>query len=133
MGMKLEGKFMLNFCGNFHVVLLSNSARSDDVSFFSIGTREGDAAFSSFVNNVVLATIALQEDIDNGQNTVMQQLLSLYGYEFHWALRDAVAFSDGYNTIYEKNFGNVPYEKRGRNVLNSRGRPQINSFPGLGQ
>ena len=102
------------------------------MSFLSFGTREGDATFSSFVNNVVLATIALQEDIDNGQSTVMPKLLSLYGYEFHWALRDAIALSGSYNTIYEDNFGDIPYEERGRNMLNSRGGPQINSFPGLG-
>ena len=120
------------FCRNINVILSSNSYLSDDVSFFSFGTREGDATFSSFVNNVVLATIALQEDIDNGQSTVMPKLLSLYGYEFHWALRDAIAFSGSYNTIYENNFGDIPYEERGRNALNSRGGPQINSFPGLG-
>ena len=58
--------------------------------------------------------------------------MSLYGYEFHWDVRDAIAFSGSYNTIYEHKFGDIPYEERGQNVLNSRCGPESDSFPGLG-
>ena len=110
-------------------MLLFNLSLSDGVSFHALVTRdsEDDDIFSSFVNSVVLGTIFAQENNINRKKSVEMPLLPIQ--DFSWALRDAVAFSGSYNTIYENNFGDVP--ERGRNFLNSDGGPQILSFPGI--
>ena len=121
---------------------------SDDVSFFALATREDSPIFSSLVNCVVLATIyAKENDITKKRNKEMP-LLSLFGNELQWMLRDSISYLGSYGQIHAKNFGSIfneesPYicdvddidmEKGdlGRNYLNEGG-PQIHSFPGLSQ
>ena len=68
-------------------------------------------------------------------------LVSLFGSDLSWSLRDAISYSGNYDEIYAKHFvelleeddwGLGYEERRGRNVVNSKGGPQIHSFPGLG-
>ena len=63
-------------------------------------------------------------------------LTPIFGSEFSWSLRDAIEYSGSYDSIYKKNFGNVPDNERGRNkvgvsIKNVAGGAQIHSFPGL--
>ncbi|KAL7547496.1 hypothetical protein ACHAWF_018338 [Thalassiosira exigua] len=102
-----------------------NEPFRDEVSFYSLVTREDDHYFSSFVNTVVLATIHASQT-----KGWQAPLISLFGPKFTWALKDAISFGKNYEQIYEENFGEVSGEDRGRNALNAGG-PQINSFPGL--
>ena len=103
---------------------------SEDVSFFSLATRDNHVAFSSFVNCIVLATIYAQENGIERVDSNKMPLMNIFGSEFNWALRDAIAYSGSYDQIYTKYFGEVRVEDRGRNMLN-KGGPQIHSFPGL--
>ena len=92
--------------------------------------------FSSFVNCVVLATIyAKENDITKKRNKEMP-LLSLFGNELRWMLRDSISYLGNYDQISAKHFGGVFNEKcdandngikkddLGRNYLNEGG-PQI--------
>jgi len=128
-----------------------NESAEDDVSVFSLATREDDEIFSSFVNCVVLATIYAWENGIRREERKEMPLMSIFGSEFNWALRDAIYYSGSYDQIYTKNFGgsvlgsvlnffnSIPQndigmmadEEAGRNYLNERGGPQIHSFPGL--
>ena len=94
-----------------------------------MATREDDVLFSSFVNCVVLATIHAQENTNKEKKEM--PLLSIFGSELKWALRDAIYYSGSYDQIYTTHFGDVLEEDRGRNYLNEHGTPQIHSFPGL--
>jgi len=106
---------------------------SDDVSSFSLATREDDILFSSFVNCVVLATIHAEEKSITRDRSEEMPLVSIFGSKYSWALRDAVAYSGSYDQMYAKHFIDVAYEDRGRNTLNDSGGPQMHSFPGLRQ
>jgi len=108
-----------------------NETASDDVSFFSLATREDDVVFSSFVNCVVLATIYAQEYDITRRKSKQMPFVSIFGSDFKWALRDAIAYSGNYDEIYRRNFGVLSEAERGRNYLNEDGGPQIHSFPGL--
>ncbi|KAL7539869.1 hypothetical protein ACHAXR_012322 [Thalassiosira sp. AJA248-18] len=58
-------------------------------------------------------------------------LVSVFGSDLNWALRDAIAYSGSYEQIYRKHFGIEATEvNRGRNTLNE-GSPIMLSFPGL--
>ncbi|KAL7538347.1 hypothetical protein ACHAXR_008492 [Thalassiosira sp. AJA248-18] len=58
-------------------------------------------------------------------------LVSVFGSDLNWALRDAIAYSGSYEQIYKNHFGSKATEvNRGRNTLN-KGGPMIRSFPGL--
>jgi len=104
----------------------------EDVSFFSLVTREDDKLFSSFVNCVVLATIYAQvEDIVKKKNSEEMPLLPMFGPDLKWALRDAIFYSGSYDELYTKHFGDVLAEKRGRNILNENGGPLFHSWPGV--
>ena len=94
-------------------------------------TREEDALFSSFVECAVSSTIYAQEHHITKENSRDMPLISLFGGKFNWALRDAVSYSGSYDEMYEKNFIDAAKDNRGRNVLNRRTGPQIQSFPGL--
>ena len=96
----------------------------------TLATREDDVVFSSFVNLIVIAIINAQEMIDRGKGGEMP-LMSVFGSEFNWALRDAVSYSGGYDQLYTKHFGQVSVEDRGRNTVNTNGGAQIHSFPGF--
>lgn len=108
-----------------------DEAASDDVSFYSIATREGDALFASFVNCIVLATIYDQENMLQREKSGEMPLVSVFGGDFNWALRDAIAYSGSYDQIYTKFFGkNVTEALRGRNTL-SKGGSLLLSLPRL--
>ena len=64
-------------------------------------TRDEDLLFSSFVNCAILATIYA------AKNSKEMPLLSIFGSEFDWALRDALNFGGSYDEIYSKNFGDA--------------------------
>jgi len=130
MEMKLQGKFKwLNCAMWFDFLTYSNvtfNSRSDDVNFFALATRDDDMLFSSFVNVVVAATLYADE---NGiQDATGMPLMSIFGDQFSWALRDAFVFSESYDSLYKDNFGSQA--ARGRNALNDGG-PEMHSFPGL--
>lgn len=122
--------------GGFHFstpYYYGNETAGDDVSFFALTTRDEGVIFSSFVNCIVLATIYAQENgIRRGRSKEMP-LLSLFGKDFEWALRDAIAYIGSYDQMLERNFRSALEENRGRNRLNENGGPQIHSFPGLFQ
>ena len=101
------------------------------MSFFSLATRENDVLFSSFVNCIVWATIYAQEKGITIKENKEMPLMTIFGSHFNWALRDAIAYSGSYDELYEKHFGDVSEEDRGRNHLNDYNSPQIHSFPGL--
>ena len=111
-------------------MFLSTVLSSDDVSFYSIATRdhEDDVLFSSFVNFIVIATIYAQENQIQRNESNYMPLVFLFGDEFNWVLRDAIAHSGSYDEIYTKNFGSESEVDRGRNALN-KGGPMMHSFP----
>mmetsp|Transcript_13888 Transcript_13888/g.30279 ORF Transcript_13888/g.30279 Transcript_13888/m.30279 type:complete len:405 (+) Transcript_13888:949-2163(+) len=95
-------------------------AASNDMTFYSIATREDDVIFVSFVNMLVLATIYAQENkIRRGQSLEMP-LVPVFGSYLNWALRDAIAYIGSYDEINSKNFGSNVEAFRGRNTLNER-------------
>jgi len=122
---RLNGAMWFDFLTYLNVTFIS---RSDDVSFFALATRDHDVLFSSFVNVVVAAT--LYADEKGIQYATEMPLMSIFGDQFNWALRDAFAFNKGYDSLYEDNFGSEA--ARGRNVLNDGG-PEMHSFPGLSE
>ena len=98
---------------------------------FALATSDDDVLFASFVNCVVLATIDAQEKGITKAKGKEMPLLSIFGSELKFLLRDAILYSGNYEEIYRANFGDVLKEERGRNYLNEYGTPQFNSFPGL--
>lgn len=110
-----------------------NETAGEDASFISLATWEDehDALFSSFVNAVVSATIYAQENNIKKKQSKEMPVVSFFGSELKWALRDAISFLGNYDQIYTKNFDNFQEKDRGRNILNENGGPQIHSFPGL--
>ena len=106
------------------------SMHSGDLSIFALATREEDISFSSFVNCVVWATIYAQQTSIAREESNAMPLLPWFGREFEWALKDVIYYSGSYDQIYEKHFGNVAKESRGRNRLNEGG-PILHSIPGL--
>ena len=99
----------------------------DDVSFYSMITRDSDVLFASFVNCVVLTTIQAQENY--AQKTYAEMpLVSAFGSYFSWALRDVIAYSGRYDEMFEKHFrSEVAGTSQGRNTLNEGG-PLLLSF-----
>mmetsp|Transcript_19829 Transcript_19829/g.43151 ORF Transcript_19829/g.43151 Transcript_19829/m.43151 type:complete len:1013 (+) Transcript_19829:140-3178(+) len=117
----------------------------DNVSFYSVVTREDDVLFASFVNCIVLATIYAQTNGITRDKSGDMPYVSVFGTALNWALRDAIAYSGGYGEIYSRNFGgDGGYDQiaslsiesggfkstRGRNTLN-KGGPLMLSFPHL--
>jgi len=125
-----------------------NRADGDDVDVYAMATREDDVLFTSFVNCVVMATIYAQENHIQKENSEEMPLVSLFGDNLSWALKNAISYSGSYDQIYMKHFGNVNTPRaakdnadykgndeggstqasRGRNTLNEGG-PLIFSLP----
>ena len=97
----------------------------------SLATRDEDLIFSSFVNCIVLATIHAQETGITKEKSKDMPLMSTFGNEFKWSLRDAVSYSGSYDEIVAKNFARVPLTERQQNILNDKGQSQMHSFPGM--
>ena len=72
---------------------MSNSF-SNDVSFYSIASREDDVLFTSFINCIVLGTIYAHENGIQRANNREMPLVSLFGSYPNWALRDVIAYSE---------------------------------------
>lgn len=103
---------------------------SPDVAFYPVMTRQDDKMFSAFVNCIVLSTFfAVSEGIDE-EDSYKMPLMSSFGNDMLWALRDATSANGNYDQIYLKNF-NVSDDSRGRNALNSKKGPQLLDMPGL--
>ena len=115
------------------VVMLTYLSGSDRDRFsrFSFATRDDDHLFSSFVNGIVLGMIRMDElELRHAESDSLP-LLTQFGTQLTWALRDGKEYGKSYYALYEKHFGkDEPVEMRGRNALNVGG-PQIHSFPGL--
>eukprot|EP00581_Thalassiosira_minuscula_P000852 CAMPEP_0183743076 /NCGR_PEP_ID=MMETSP0737-20130205/65031_1 /TAXON_ID=385413 /ORGANISM="Thalassiosira miniscula, Strain CCMP1093" /LENGTH=1112 /DNA_ID=CAMNT_0025978681 /DNA_START=259 /DNA_END=3597 /DNA_ORIENTATION=- len=108
-----------------------NETAGNAVSFFSLVTREDDELFSSFVDCVVMATFFAQENGITKKKSKEMPLVSIFGRDLRWALRDVVKFTGGYDQLYAKSFGQVSEEERGRNKLAGDSGPLLLSFPGL--
>lgn len=133
MAIHCQGKLTQNPCiHDYPIVTNTKYLAPTTVSFYSTATREDGSLFSSFVNTIVMATIYAQENNDKETSREMP-LMSVFGSEFSWALRDAISYSGSYDEIYRKYFGDVAEENRGRNTLNNKGGPQLHSLPGLSQ
>jgi len=136
-GVKIEKKYdfessALNGGFHFSTPYYYGNKTEGDNGIYSLATRDANVLLSSFVNCIVLATIYAQKNNIAKKNSVDLPLVSLFGNEFTWALRDAIGYSGSYGQIYEKNFDKGSEEEgRGRNDLNEYGGPQILSFPGL--
>ena len=107
-----------------------------DVSFFPMVTREDDVLFSSFVNCIVLSTLYAAENAITKEVYVQMPLITIFGNEYLWALRDASSANGKYDEMYEKHFGiakDSDPTSRTRNALNDEQNPQLLSLPGLRQ
>lgn len=98
----------------------------------ALATREDDALFSSFIDSIVLAPIHAQKKDIRKETSMNMPLVSIFGTELSWALRDAVFYSGNYDEVYTAHFGEVSKESRGRNRLNDGGGPQMHSFGSFG-
>jgi hypothetical protein len=88
-------------------------------------TRQGDKAFSSFVNCIVLSTFyAASEGIDR-KNSFAMPTMTIFGSDMLWALKDAISANGNYDEIYFRNFGNATEVEIGRNTLNQEQGPQF--------
>ena len=65
-----------------------------------------------------------------GKQSNFMPLLPWFGKDFEWALRDVVFHIGSYDELYQKHFGDVSKEERGRNQLNEGG-PLLYSAPGI--
>jgi hypothetical protein len=87
--------------------------------------------FSAFINCIVLSTFfAVSVSIDEEASYLMP-LISLFGVDMFWALRDAISAHGNYYELYYKNFGDVDDNKMGPNALNNEKGPQLLDMPGL--
>ena len=80
---------------------------------------------------MVLGTIYAAENNIWKEKSNEMPLVSIFGSELGWALRDAIAFGGNYRELYAKNFGESAFETE-RNMINSDGSPQHLAPPGLG-
>jgi len=78
-----------------------------------------------------MTTIYAQENGITRTKSTEMPLMTLFGRNFKWALRDAIAYSGSYDEIYKNYFDDVAKEDRGRNILNDDSGPQMHSFPGF--
>ncbi len=106
------------------VIILSPMHRSDEVKVIALATRDDDPLFSSFVHSIVLATVYAQESGIEQESSRGMPLMSVFGAEYLWTMRDAVAYSGSYDEMYYKHFG-ISKAPRGRNELNINGTPQL--------
>lgn len=93
-------------------------------------TRQYDTMFTSFVNCILLSTIAAVKDGITKENAFAMPIISLYGSDMQWSLKDALSAHGNYDEIYFNNFD--ADVSRGRNALNVvQPKPQLLDMPGL--
>ena len=83
--------------------LYGGETASEGVTMVTMATREDDEMFCSFVNLVVLAPSHAQVHGISQQHSDDMPLVSVFGSNIGWALRDAVAQSGNYNEILASN------------------------------
>ena len=83
--------------------LYGNETSSEGVTMVTMATREDDEMFCSFVNLVALVPSRAQVNGANQQRSNDIPLVSVFGSNIGWALRDAVAQSGNYNEILASN------------------------------
>jgi hypothetical protein len=100
-----------------------------EVAFYPIMTRQEDGMFSSFINCIVLSTFYASSEGMDEKDSYLMPLISLFGNDMFWSLKDAISANGNYDEIYSSNFNNV--ENRGRNALNTDQMPELLDMPGL--
>ena len=83
--------------------LYGNETASEGVTMFTMATREDDEMFCSFVNLVVLAPTHAQVHGINRQRSDAMPLVSVFGSDIGWALRDAIGQTGNYDEILAMN------------------------------
>ena len=83
--------------------LYGNETASEGVTMVTMATREDDEMFCSFVNLVVMAPTNAEVHGINKQRSDDMPLVSVFGSNIGWALRDAVAQSGNYYEILTSN------------------------------
>ena len=83
--------------------LYGSESASEGVTMVTMATREDDEMFCSFVNLVVLAPSSAQVMGITQQRSDDMPLVSVFGSNIGWALRDAVAQSGNYYEILASN------------------------------
>jgi len=96
-----------------------------------MATLESDVLFSSFVNFIVLAPMFAQENRISREISREMPLMSIFGSDLSWALRDAISYSGSYDQIKHNHIINGAEEEQGRNTLNTINGPQLHSYPGI--
>jgi len=101
-----------------------NAENGDEVKVFALATRNDDTYFSSFVHSIMLTTVYAQESGITQESNRGMPLISVFGTEYSWAMREAIAYSGSYDEMYHKHFGTSPLQ-RGRNQLNINETSQL--------
>jgi len=83
--------------------LYGNETAREGVTMITMATREDDEMFCSFVNLVVLAPTNAQVMGINQQRSDDMPLVSVFGGNIAWALRDAIGQSGNYYEILAGN------------------------------
>ncbi|KAL7462350.1 hypothetical protein ACHAXS_002733, partial [Conticribra weissflogii] len=85
--------------------------------------------FSLFVDSIVLSTFYAHDNGIAKEDGFEMPLISLFGPDLLWAMRDAILFSGNYVELYRQHFQFYP---TGRNGLNKDStNPQFLPRPGL--
>jgi len=90
--------------------LYGNETASEGVTMVTMATREDDEMFCSFVNLVVLAPSHAQVHGINQLRSDDMPLVSIFGSNIGWALRDAVGQTGSYYEILSSNEMGVHYD-----------------------
>ena len=83
--------------------LYGNETAREGVTMVTMATREDDEMFCSFVNLVVLAPTHAQVHGINRQRSDAMPLVSVFGSDIGWALRDAIGQTGNYDEILAMN------------------------------
>jgi hypothetical protein len=93
-------------------------------------TRWYDNMFASFVNCIVLSTITAVKDGTTKENAFAMPILSLYGNDMQWSLKDALLAHGNYDEIYLNNF-DAEVSRGGNALYDGLPQPQLLDMPGL--
>ncbi|EJK75467.1 hypothetical protein THAOC_02808 [Thalassiosira oceanica] len=106
-----------------------NETAEEDLTMYTLATRKDDFKFSSFVNLVVMSTIKADKDGIGREAHRNMPLISVYGSNIGWALKDAISYSGSYSQILSENFPQS-MAATGRNCIHKDG-PLRHSIPGI--
>mmetsp|Transcript_17965 Transcript_17965/g.37673 ORF Transcript_17965/g.37673 Transcript_17965/m.37673 type:complete len:93 (+) Transcript_17965:145-423(+) len=86
--------------------------------------------FSLFVDTIVLSTFYAYDNGIAKEEGFEMPLISIFGPDMLWALRDAISFSGNYVELFRQHF--PQYHPPGRNGLNKdSANPQFLPRPGI--